>query len=1077
MKFLKHTSVLLLALMLLVLLAACAPVGGSSLVISEVMSSNSDSLTHEALGSPDWVEILNPTEAEVDLSGWMLRNNEKVPDIFTFPEGTSIPAGGYLLVYCVDDGGKSGELCTGFKLPKTGSALVLMDTGYHKVEELALPESEKDVSWALTESGYQFCVTPTPGAANEGTMLASLAELEDLHIPEGLVLSEVTRDWAEIHNTASAPADLSSVWLTDDVASPMKWRFPAVTLPAGEYLVVSLTGEPLEEEGLVANFGLNSEEFSLSLACFRNIGDTLTFADLTDGFSYGRNDKGEATYFAKMTPGEANSPVSFTSMDPVPMEATAPLHLSEVLLENKTSLMDEEGDRDPWVELVNTSDKEVELDYYRLSDDPLDPAKWAFPEGETLAPGAYKVVHLSGKGGAQTDFRVARGESVVLTDLATMSVEEVKIPDESRLSDISYGVQDGKWLYFGAPTPGKANNTHGVEEISNAEKLVVGNVWIAEVSAAAPAKSGKQDWIELYNSGTKDVNLAGWHLSNDLDEPGLFPLQGSIPAGGYKIIYTSSSPSEQTEEVAPFGISNGGEELVLTDEQGGTVDYFRTGALRLGVTSGRETGKTTGDRVFFDQPTPGEANAAPALGYSVKPEFSHEGGFYTQPVTLTIEGAGTIYYTTDGTKPDKGSKVYTEPIKISDTTVVKAVCHEQGKLLGDMTVASFLYAAPHTVPVLSITMDPSDFSAVYAVSSKDRNVERECFIEYYEPDGTLGTTFAAGIRVAGASTRTAAQKSFNVYCRSAYGQTSVTYPFFKDYPFTTFKSLNLRNSGQDRGEARLADAFSSMLGKGMDLDYAESRFVVAYINGRYWGIYDLKENQNEDFFAYRHGLDPDNINVIRRNQTALAGTKDEILRVRAYARTKNMADNEVLKEFCQWVDEGEIMDYVIAQTYICNSDMFNQKYWRENDYKVGWRLIYYDLDFGFRNAPTRNILGSYFNPVGVPSANGSLTNMDVQVGLKKNALWRQAFIQRYAYHLNNTFTRSEELFESMVKELEPEMQRHINRWGAPSSMSSWKSYVSKMRKFVTSRTGIVKGHLKSYFSLSDAEMKELFPEG
>lgn len=103
--------------------------------------------------------------------------------------------------------------------------------------------------------------------------------------------------------------------------------------------------------------------------------------------------------------------------------------------------------------------------------------------------------------------------------------------------------------------------------------------------------------------------------------------------------------------------------------------------------------------------------------------------------------------------------------------------------------------------------------------------------------------------------------------------------------------------------------------------------------------------------------------------------------MRNYALTGDISGSAKYEKLCQWVDVDYFMDYLIAQTYFANGDMFNQKYWRTTDYKIKWRPIYYDLDLALgSSSPTRNVLPSYFNAEGVPSQDGSLTNMDIYVG-------------------------------------------------------------------------------------------------
>lgn len=288
--------------------------------------------------------------------------------------------------------------------------------------------------------------------------------------------------------------------------------------------------------------------------------------------------------------------------------------------------------------------------------------------------------------------------------------------------------------------------------------------------------------------------------------------------------------------------------------------------------------------------------------------------------------------------------------------------------------------------MVCLSIGKESFDEVYSVTDRWKKVEREGFCEYYEPDGTLGVEFPCGLRVNGASTLNMRQKSMSIFLRGGYGQGSTKYNFFPGNEVTEYTSLAVRNSGQDASKARIRDSFFSKCVEGLNIDNIKTRSVVVYINGQYWGLYDLNENQNEDYLATHYGVDPSTANIIRRNETPLAGDRADFKRVRNYALTGDISGSAKYEELCQWVDVDYFMDYLIAQTYFANGDMFNQKYWRTTDYKIKWRPIYYDLDLALgSSSPTRNVLPSYFNAEGVPSQDGSLTNMDIYVGLRKTA--------------------------------------------------------------------------------------------
>ena len=217
------------------------------------------------------------------------------------------------------------------------------------------------------------------------------------------------------------------------------------------------------------------------------------------------------------------------------------------------------------------------------------------------------------------------------------------------------------------------------------------------------------------------------------------------------------------------------------------------------------------------------------------------------------------------------------------------------------------------------------------------------------------------------------------------------------------------------------------------------------------------------------------MDIIRRNSVALSGRNDDFLNLREYAANTRLSDDAKFAEFAERIDVAFFTDYFIAQTYVCNSDMFNQKYWRSQDNTVKWRPIFYDLDFGFRNSASRDMIGQYFNANGVPSANGSLTYFEIYIGLKKNAAWREYCVRRYVECVVKYFNsaRATAILDEMAEELRAEMPRQIRKWGKPSSMSKWESEVASLRKTVENRPEYALENMRKYFGVSKGEIDGL----
>ncbi|MDD6888428.1 MAG: lamin tail domain-containing protein [bacterium] len=1085
------------------LTAACSLVqtsateGGSTrggLIINEVVSSNRHSLIDPAAGSPDWIELYNASDSAINLAGYGLSDNVRKLYKYTFPDVT-IEAGEYLIVYAAENNGvtKTDVPCTGFGLSKNGDSLYLCDGFFEIVQEITVPALLTDASYARRDNGtYGYCASPTPGAANTTEILDSLDSLYAETGDGALYITEVQPDgngepWAEIYNASADDVRLDNYYLSDADTNLLRSQLPEATLKAGEYAVIYLTGKTGADR-IETSFKLGSADANLYLSNWRGVlVSQLGWAEnVPAGLTVVADADGVARYTAFPTPGEANSDRVFASVTMTGMDADDPVRISEVLRNNKYSVIDADGDRTEWVELYNGSDASVSLSGYYLSDNADNLFKWAFPAVD-LEPGAYLVVFLSGKDRTEGELHASFGLSkdepgVYLTRLDGLRLDSLEAPPELP-DNVSVGREpDGSVRYYAQPTPGY-QNAYGFETAEDIGFFNTSGVYISEVCAVNAVKSEKNDWIELYNGSDAPVDLTGWYLSDDDAEPLKYRIDGvTVAAGAYAVIETSSHPTRQKEGVATFGISPAGDTIVLSDANGLRVDTFETGVLSSDITSGRIEGNGQVRRVFFTSATRGKANSGSVLGgYAPEPVLSETALYHTEPFELEMAADGAeIRYTTDGSKPTQRSKLYTDPITITKNTVIRAASFQEDRLPSDIATYTYLFEEPHTLPVVCVNGDPDLIAEVFRATKRTDKVEREAFIQWYETDGSLGVEFPCGIKGKGAGTLGYQQKSLAIHLRAGYGRSDVTYPFFADSDLTTFVSLVLRNSGQDLGDhvfdARVRDAFAARAVAGMNIDYALNRPVIMYLNGRYYGIYDFGEDQNKDYLVNHYGVDGDAVDIIQRNTRVLQGGNADIKRVFAYAMDKNLADDELFAQFAEWIDVDYFTDYFIAQTYFYNSDMFNQKYWRSQDYAVKWRPIFYDLDFCFNasSSPSRNIIPAYFSRTGVPSNDGSLTHMNIYVGLEKNAGWRQMCAERYVQLICTQFQpeRLLGILDELVEEMRPEMARHIAHWGHPKSMSAWEDALEKLRSAIRNRPQYALENVQSYFHISSTQMDE-----
>lgn len=136
---------------------------------SEIMTANHAAFDHPDYGTVDWVEIYNPTDRDIDLSGYGFTNEIKRSFRYRFPEGTVIKPGEYLLLYCTGGTEQSDNdpYCTGFNLSANGEDLFLINPNNVEADEVRVPMLEADTSYARNGDGnFAVSTVPTPGEAN-----------------------------------------------------------------------------------------------------------------------------------------------------------------------------------------------------------------------------------------------------------------------------------------------------------------------------------------------------------------------------------------------------------------------------------------------------------------------------------------------------------------------------------------------------------------------------------------------------------------------------------------------------------------------------------------------------------------------------------------------------------------------------------------------------------------------------------------------------------------------------------------------------------------------------------------------
>lgn len=924
--------------------------------------------------------------------------------------------------------------------------------------------------------------------------------------------SGATPDWLELYNPGDTDVSLKGWFLSDDQLDPDKYAFPDVTVKAGGYRVVFCDGQNYydpETDELHASFNLSSAGETIYLLSRNGRLDSVEVGEGLSDVSYGRVEEGtnaeQYRWFAAPTPGEKNSGTYAETAKDVQKTVTAALQITAYSHANAATLPAPDGGYYGYVDVTNITAAPVSLSGYCLSDSEGNREKWHLPASRSLTPGETLRVWCSGEdtvkedGTVHTNFKFNNRDTVLSLSLAGTVVQSLALTEEAEgLCRIVDADDPDLWYYCRIAGTTLSETADGA-----ATPAEIGLVISEASSVKGNGATEDHDWVELYNATDTDIDLSGWSLSDDPDDRTLYTFEDvTIRAGAYKLVYcVGSDPTADKKGslYAGFKLDAAGETVYLTDPKGITTDLFTVGKLRKGVSSGREGNKATTQRVFFDKPTPGEENASVIYtGYVRKPVLSETDGFVTVGTTVTVtsqEGGVTLRYTTDGSEPTASSPAF-DALTVNKTTVLRVRAFADGKLPSDTATATYLLGEGHDMPVVCLTADPDDlfstesgilvkgdhYSSSFPYSGANfwQDWEREANFAYFV-EGEKVIDNNVGIKVFGQYSRAYDQKSLAVYFRGDYGADSVSYPFFENSDHTTLCSLVLRAGGQDQGMTRIRDAFCSQVMKGSSsLVFQDWAPVAVYLNGQYWGYFDLREKINAEWLSMYAGIrDENSVDLIKGNRTAKAGTNEAYLELLDYVKSHDLSKDEYYDYVAGKVDIDNYIDYLITEIFFCNGDTGNVKFYCEKSDTGKWRWIMFDFDMTLRNEALWNrydMFENLFNPSGHGAGNSFSSTL--QCGLLKNDEFEEKFIQRFAELLNSNFRPEymRPILDDMIAQIDSEMPRHCDRWGKPETYEDWQEEVDNLYRIVDGRREHVKKQLIEYFDLSDSEVARLFPE-
>lgn len=667
----------------------------------------------------------------------------------------------------------------------------------------------------------------------------------------------------------------------------------------------------------------------------------------------------------------------------------------------------------------------------------------------------------------------------------------------------------------------------------SAHAQLVVNEWMSKNRTGITDEDGDySDWLEIYNGGSTAVNLGGYGLTDDAEEPGkwIFP-PSTIEPNGHLLVFCSGKDRFGSELHTNFKLSEN-DEIVLTDLVSTLVHNVSVSHNTRDVSEGLTIDGASSISEFY-QPTPNASNVNGVIHNRL--ELSHQPGFYPESFELTLSATEphTVRYTLDGSIPTTNSPVYStgiaivnrtsEPINLASIpttapnlepdvlweaptqtpfrgTVVRLRSFN-GSQPTSHTVSGSYFINPlaenrYSLPIVSIItdslnlfqydtgifipgyhhdIDPDGGHHVWGSGNYHQagdDWEREAHIELFSTNGELEVDQEVGIRVHGSGSRAYPQKSIRLYARQEYGYPKIDKQIFPEVDKDEFDVLVLRNFGQDFVTGVAQDVLANRIIKNMNQARLADRAVITFINGEYWGIQNLRERFDKHFLSDLHELNEDSIDIIDGYYGGVnMGDNDAYFQLYDFIEDHDFSVQSNYDQLASMMDIEDFIDNTLTRIYLGCYDWpgNNVRMWREKSPEGKFRWLLLDNDRCLGNS-SYNSLEHATQPDSPGWPNPPESTLFLR-RLLMNAGFRQQFISRMAELLNTELNRVRVAthLSDIYQQYQNSYHEHDARWSALDTHSSLEESYQSIIDVVEVRSCYVKDHFVDYFELSESE--------
>jgi len=986
------------------------------LFISEFLAQNDGGLEDADGDASDWIEIYNAGSSDANLLGWHLTDDADDLGKWDFPS-TVVPAGGFLVVFASgkDRAVAGSELHTNFSISSEGEYLALVEPdGVSLASEFNAPVQYENVSYGI---GQDVTVE---------TLLATGASGK-VRIPDETDAALGTSWTGRTFNDAA--------WSAAQTGIGYETTVPGFAVK--NYKATVTVGDLSTAEEVIENPNNYSSVVSENAP-------TINYLGSAAGANFGND---------RAFPGQ----VIGQAVDDFVIEATAQITIPTT---------------GTWTFGVN-SDDGFGLTLSRAGV-PAFVMSFASPRGpgDTLqqfnvtSAGVYdlRLVYYERGGGAEVELFAAQGaqggfngnfDLVGDTANGGLAVESTIVSGGSGPSLSTFIQTDLEEQLRNVNTSAYLRMPFNVADPSSYESLTL--------------RMRYDDGFVAYLNGQKIAErnapaLPAWNSASLNDRPNaqaiaveeinVTPFLNQLVAG--------------TNVLAIHG---------LNDVAGSTGFLIQPELVEITVLGEQQR--------YFGEPTPGAFNSTSFFGVVADTDFSVDRGFFTAPfnVEITTPTAGAVIrYTTDGSAPTlTNGQVYVGPVAVTRTTTLRAAAFKDDYLSTNVDTHTYIFTAdvrnqtgagfPNTwgspgadyevdpdvtnnpaysatfeqdlltIPTMSLVMNRDDLfhpaTGIYANATQSGDAwERPGSLELIYPDGTPGFQVDQGVRMQGNVGRNAefVKHSFRFVYKNEYGPSKLRYNLIPDSGIEEFDNIILRagfnnsymccGDDQNRRTTLIQDQWTTDTLREMGQLSGAGTFVHLYIDGLYWGVYNVVERPNAAFMADHLGgekEDYDSLNSLK----VLDGDRQawDAMQAMAAAGLSTPAAYQAIQD--QYLDVDNLIDYMMVNMYGGNQDWDDHNWYsgRERTPGAKWHFFSWDAERTLESITGMDRTG--VNQSGRPSF--------VYSQLRANPEFRLRFADRIQQHMFNggalSIEANTERFMKWVDMIDRAMVGESARWG------------------------------------------------